>query len=75
MHLVNDMGNSPSPGQATPRVVKQDKSSRGSVDTTKTRSDPQRGRMSSGERPMGTAIMDHISHFVTKFVGIISSPR
>ena len=36
-------------------VVKQDKSSRGSVDTTKTRSGPQRVRMSSGERPIGAA--------------------
>ena len=40
---------------ADPGVVKQDKSSRGSVDTTKTRSDPQRVRMSSGERPIGAA--------------------
>ena len=32
----------PSPGRPTPGVVKQDKSSGGSVDTTKTRSDPQR---------------------------------
>ena len=55
MHLVNGMGNSPSPGQPTPGVVKQDKSSRGSVDTTKTRSGPQRVRMSSGERPIGAA--------------------
>ena len=38
-----------------PGVVKQDKSSRGSVDTTKIRSDPQRARMSSGERPIGAA--------------------
>ena len=38
-----------------PGVVKQDKSSGGSVDTTKTRSGPQRVRMSSGERPMGAA--------------------
>ena len=45
----------PSPGQPTPGVVKQDNSSGGSVDTTKTRSDPQRVRMSSGERPMGAA--------------------
>ena len=30
----------PSPGLPTPGVVKQDKSSGGSVDTTKTRSDP-----------------------------------
>ena len=55
MHLVNGMGNSPSPGQPTPGVVKQDKSSGGSVDMTKTRSGPQRVRMSSGERPMGAA--------------------
>ena len=45
----------PSPGRPTPRVVKQDTSSGGSVDTTKTRSDPQRVRMSSGERPIGAA--------------------
>ena len=55
MHLVNGTGNSPFPGRPTPGVVKQDKSSRGSVDTTKTRSDPQRVRMSSGERPIGAA--------------------
>ena len=55
MPLVNGTGNSPSPGQPTPGVVKQDKSSRGSVDTTKTRSGPQRVRMSSGERPIGAA--------------------
>ena len=55
MHLVNGMGNSPSSGQPTPGVVKQDKSSGGSVDTTKTRSDPQGVRMSSGERPIGAA--------------------
>ena len=55
MHLLNGPGNSPSPGQPTPGVVKQDKSSRGSVDTTKTRSGPQRVRMSSGERPIGAA--------------------
>ena len=42
-------------GTADPGVVKQDKSSGGSVDTTKTRSDPQRVRMSSGERPIGAA--------------------
>ena len=53
MHLVNGTGNSPSPGRPTLGVVKQDKSSRGSVDTTKTRSDPQRVRM--GERPIGAA--------------------
>ena len=41
--------------RANPGVVKQDKSSRGSVDTTKTRSGPQRVRMSSGERPIGAA--------------------
>ena len=55
MPLVNGTGNSPSPGRLTPRVVKQDKSSGGSVDTTKTRSDPQRVRMSGGERPIGAA--------------------
>ena len=38
-----------------PGVVKQDKSSGGSVGTTKARSDPQRVRMSSGERPIGAA--------------------
>ena len=41
--------------RATPGVVKQDKSSGGSVDTTKTRSGPRRVRMSSGERPIGAA--------------------
>ena len=45
----------PSPGRPTPGVVKQHKSSGGSVDTTKTRSGPQRVRMSSGERPIGAA--------------------
>ena len=55
MHLVNSMGNSPSPGQPTPGVVKQDKSFRGCVDTTKTRLGPQRVKKSSGERPIGTA--------------------
>ena len=45
----------PSLGQPTPGVVKQDQSSGGSVDTTKTCSDPQRVRMSSGERPIGAA--------------------
>ena len=54
-HPVNGTGSSPSPGQPTPGVVKQDKSSEGSVDTTKTRSGPQRVRMSSGERPMNAA--------------------
>ena len=43
------------PGQPTPGVVKQDKSSGGSVDTTQTRSGPQRVRMCSGERPIGAA--------------------
>ena len=55
MHLVNGTGNSPSLGRPTPGVVKQDKSSGGSVDGTKTRSGPQRVRMSSGERPIGAA--------------------
>ena len=51
MHLVNGAGNRPVSGTADPGVVKQDKSSGGSVDTTKTCSGPQRVRMSSGERP------------------------
>ena len=55
MHLVNGTGNSLSPGQPTPGVVKQDKSSGGSVDTTKTRSGPQRVGMCSGKRPIGAA--------------------
>ena len=55
MPLVNGTGNGPSPGRPTPGVVKQDKSSGGSVDTTKTLSGPQRVRMSSGERPIGAA--------------------
>ena len=38
---------------ADPGVVKQDMSSRGSVDTTKARLDPQRVRMSRGERKGG----------------------
>ena len=42
-------------GTADPGVVKQDKSSGGSIGTTKTRSDPQRVRMSSGDRPIGPA--------------------
>ena len=45
----------PSPGRPTPGVVKQDKSSGGSIDTTKTRSGPQSVRMCSGERPIGAA--------------------
>ena len=48
-------GQQPVSGTADPGVVKQDKSSRCSVDTTKTRSGPQRVRMSSGERPIGAA--------------------
>ena len=46
-------GQQPVSGTADPRGVKQDKSSRGSVDTTKTRLGPQRVRLSSGERPIG----------------------
>ena len=45
----------PVSGTADPGVVKQDKLPKGSVDTTKTCSDPQRVRMSSGERPIGAA--------------------
>ena len=55
MHLVNGTGYRTSLGRPSPGVVKQDKSSGGSVDTTKTRSGPQRVRMSSGERPIGAA--------------------
>ena len=43
------------PGQPTSGVVKQDKSSGGSVDTTKTRLGPQRVGMCKGERPIGAA--------------------
>ena len=52
----------PSPGRPTPGVVKQDKSSGGSVDTTKTRSDPQRVGMHNGERPMGAANDNQANH-------------
>ena len=45
----------PSPGRLTSGVIKQNKSSGGCVDTAKTRSGPQRVRMSSGERPIGAA--------------------
>ena len=45
----------PVSGTANPGVVKQDKSSRGSIDTTKTHSDPQRVGMYSGKRPIGAA--------------------
>ena len=48
-------GQQPVSGTADPGVVKQNKSSRGSVDTTKTRLSPQRVRMSIGERPIGAA--------------------
>ena len=48
-------GQQPVSGTADPGVVKQDKSSGGSGDTTKTRPGPQRVRMSSGERPIGAA--------------------
>ena len=48
-------GQQPVSGTADPGVVKQDKSSRGTVDTTKKRSDPQSVRMCSAERPIGAA--------------------
>ena len=48
-------GQQPVSGTADPGVVKQDNSSRGSVDTTKTHSDPQRVRMCKGEKPIGVA--------------------
>ena len=52
-------GQQPVSGTADPGVVKQDKSSGGSVDTTKTRSGPQRVRMSSGEGSIGAAKGKH----------------
>ena len=55
MHLVNGTGHSPSLGRSTPGVVKQDKSSGGSIDTTKTRWDPRRVSRCKGERPIGAA--------------------
>ena len=48
-------GQQPVCGTADPRSSQTDKSSGGSVDTTKTRSDPQRVGMCKGERPIGTA--------------------
>ena len=45
----------PVSGTADPGVVKQGMSSRGSVDTTKTCSDPHRVGMCSGERQIGAA--------------------
>ena len=48
-------GQRPVSGTADPRVVKQDKSSRGSVDTTRQSSDPQGVGLSSGKRPVGAA--------------------
>ena len=44
MHPVNGTGNSPSPGQPTPGVVKQDKSSRGSVDNNQNTFGPTEGQ-------------------------------
>ena len=46
-------GQQPVSETADPGVVKQDKSSRGSIDTTKTRPDPQRVGICSGERSTG----------------------
>ena len=48
-------GQQPVSGTADHGVVKQDKSSGDSVDTTKTRSDPQTARMCKGERSIGAA--------------------
>ena len=50
-----ETGNSPVSGTADPRSSQTGQVIRGSVDTTKTRSGPQRVRMCGGERPMGTA--------------------
>ena len=48
-------GQQPVSGTSDPRVVKQDKSSRGFIDTTKTRSYPQRVGMHHGRSPIGAA--------------------
>ena len=48
-------GQQPVSRTAGPGVVNQDRSSRGSVDTTKTRSGVQRVRMCKKERPIGAA--------------------
>ena len=48
-------GQQPVSGTADPGVVKHHKPSRGSVGTTRTRSDPQRVGKCSGERPIGGA--------------------
>ena len=48
-------GQQPVSGTADPRVVKQDKASRGSVATTKTHSGPQRVGMHHGRMPIGAA--------------------
>ena len=48
-------GQRPVSGTADPGVVKQDKSSGGSVDTTRQSSDPQRDGLCRGERPVGAA--------------------
>ena len=58
-------GQQPVSGSADPGVVKQDKSSRGSVDTTKRRSDPQRVGMNNGERPMGAANYKQTNHMAS----------
>ena len=67
MHRVNGTGSSPSPGQPTPGVVKQDKSSGGSVDATKTRSDPQRVRM-------WRQANRHRQRQTTEYRGLVPSP-
>ena len=55
-------GQQPVSESADPGVVNQDKSSRGSVDTTKRRSDPRRVGMHNGERPMGAANDNPTNH-------------
>ena len=55
-------GQQPVSGSADPGVVKQEKSSRGSVDTTKRRSDPQRVGLHNGERPIGAANDNQTNH-------------
>ena len=62
-------GQQPVSGTADPGVVKQDKSPRGSVDTTNTRAGPQRVRLSSGERPIGAATRQTI-----RYRGLVPPP-
>ena len=68
LHPVNGTGNSPSLGRPTPGGVQQDKSSRGSVDTTQARSDPRRVGLCSGERPIAPPKANNQHH------GLVPTP-